>query len=562
MAIQTDLAGIRVHPKPLPGWVGDAWFPLDYSLSESDHSFTVRDNDMIEFRDHNVSLHVHWVYSPKDETVEVDSSAVKVEVNSRVEAGEDEHSVTTNEEQEHTPPLYSTGREQHTPKQEEASGSEVIQETPSKVDSVPDIIANHHTSETDDNDRGGGVEEPATPRQTEVSTLSDITPSPEPTLPVALNGNPATPTKELIAQHEDRERHDPFVQICPPRGQEQTSETLQSPRSSGQSTVDDDLDEGPSGKSSVNSPNAEDAPENGQPANPPTALRQGRGRKRNSEDSGLQAPRSKRNRTTSDDQFGADPYTPTNSAPSSTPTGTQSGRRLSPRATQNLFSSHKDYTGPDPLILFPTESTIPTSKGLMKFLAAQKASKISEMKKANFFCVTNGDLKTTAKLLHSLTMGNYIVTGDWVVQSSKANRLLDPADFVPEPLKSTIHLNRRQLFAGEVLYVSPKLRADYKKGWDEIHSILTQAGGPEIINTPARKLKEADRGRVTIYLGSETGDADAELLQETHKFHKKDLISASIVAGTLLTDKAEFTLGEVIEVSSPPVKAKRGMKKL
>ncbi|GAB7352355.1 hypothetical protein MBLNU459_g2795t1 [Dothideomycetes sp. NU459] len=560
--IRTDLDRVRIHPKPLPGWNGDCSFSLPFSLPENEYSFLVRDGDEIKFHAHSATLRLDWnpALTHDVEDVEVKSSGlanVKTESQPRYGNGTETLGAEVGETQDdmqHN--VYSTSREELTPTPA-SYGPEIIQETPSHVRSElrhpidnpkPErSLDNHEADDSAQVSQAAERDGPGTPEpQAEV----------DPSEPAAVDDMPERSLENSTMQLEGLDTSNIYVEISLPHEEEVDSAELQAPDFNRESTEDDQPDQ----EVSVGSPSKgmskwAEASTSGLP--------QARTAKRKAKVTGSYARehRTKRTKVTSDDALAKDPATPIGGTPLISQAGTQSGRRTSPRVTQTSFGECEEYTGPSPKILFPTESAILSKrKALMKFLTNQKAIQTEDYKTANFFCVAKGELKTTAKLLHSLTMSKHIVTEDWVVQSSKAGRLLDPDKFVPEPLQATIHLDRSQLFAGQVLYISPKLRADYKKGWDEIHSILKQAGNPEIINAPVKKFKESERARVTVFLGSEVDDKDAKQLQEGNIFHKKDLISGSIVSGTLALDKEEFLLGITPSTSPSNNKARKGKK--
>lgn len=521
VAFQTDLDKVRVRTKPPEGWHGDCGFDLQYSMKEHKYIAFLRDDDVVEFRDHNATLRLSWSPVPTNPKTEVRSSGfpVKPEIDSQNETTQHDGNVPEGNAQEDSPPDRP-----RTPTKQESQIS-TVKETPSHTHS------GRGSSEAIDGQLDNTAEYQGSHQVDQnLPNISDTTLQSDSVLPSV------------------------HVEISPRPEEDRTLEAPQSPHSSGKSTLDDQAEQDVVEKeSNVLNECPKDHCEPASNKNTKRKLSDTTG------DMPARQPRSKRTRISGDEQLISS--APSNSAPSNTPTSTQSRRRLSPRATQASFSEYGDYSGESPLILFPFESGITSRKGLMRFLGSHNAKKTEDVKNANFFCIAKGDIKTTAKLLHSLTTSKHIVTEDWVVRSSKAGRLLAPSSFIPGPLKSNIHLDRSQLFAGHVLYISPKLRADYKKGWDEIYSILQQAGKPEVINTPAKKLKDADKSRVTLFLGLEANDPDAKELQEEHKFYKKDLISASIIAGTVLHDKQEFVLGEVVASVSPPAaKAKKGKK--
>jgi hypothetical protein len=218
------------------------------------------------------------------------------------------------------------------------------------------------------------------------------------------------------------------------------------------------------------------------------------------------------------------------------------------------------YSGDDPVILFSNTKVIDKAQ-LMKFLKNQNASKTEDIKSANFLCVGPGELLKTPKLLHSLTLKKTVVTDDWVSKSTSAGFLLDPNEFLPEELTLTKHRDRTQIFADQIIYVTPAQRLAYKKGWDDVMAIIRQAGGTNPLTGP---LSKHDTSTITLYIGADKDDnVAAELQEKGETVYKKDILGASIVHGELLMDESlELPPVEVNpKAKAEPKSAKKGGRK-
>lgn len=94
------------------------------------------------------------------------------------------------------------------------------------------------------------------------------------------------------------------------------------------------------------------------------------------------------------------------------------------------------------------------------------------------------------------------------------------------------------------IYFTPKLRSDYKKGWDDIHKIVEQAGAAQVLSSAPSKIPKGTE--ITLYLGSEKNDSHVASLQAKGiDVFSKDIISQSIVKGELVLDKEKYGLGEL-----------------
>ncbi|KAI4721085.1 hypothetical protein E4T48_02692 [Aureobasidium sp. EXF-10727] len=217
------------------------------------------------------------------------------------------------------------------------------------------------------------------------------------------------------------------------------------------------------------------------------------------------------------------------------------------------------YSGDPPVVLYSNTKIIDRAQ-TMKNLKKQGASKTEDIKSANFLCVGPGELLKTPKLLHSLTLNKTIVTDDWVSQSVAAGFLLDTAEFLPEELQATKHLDRTKIFTDQIIYVTPTQRLAYKKGWDDVMAIIRQAGGTNPLTGPLSKL---DTSTISLYIGADKDDdVAAELQEKGETVYKKDILGASIVHGELILDESlELPPVEVESKAEPKSAKKSGRKK-
>lgn len=221
------------------------------------------------------------------------------------------------------------------------------------------------------------------------------------------------------------------------------------------------------------------------------------------------------------------------------------------------------YKGPAPKVVF-SNSAVSDKSQLMKFLRKHGGSVTERVEEgvANVLCVGKKDLKKTGKLLLSVALGLRIVTDDWILASSKAERLLKTDNFIPEipgrekewgfSMADIVGKPQRDLFAGKTLYFTPALKKDYQSGFKEIEHIAKTVGVKKVVSKAARDLKFDED---CIILALEQGDLDAVMLHERQwACYHKDLLSTSILRGRLDLDSDEF----VIEpTNTPPKKTKK-----
>ena len=218
-----------------------------------------------------------------------------------------------------------------------------------------------------------------------------------------------------------------------------------------------------------------------------------------------------------------------------------------PRASTTPSSSAASTTlaGKVPKVLLSKDSPLRKSTG--KWLKAQGAQVIDDVqsRRSNFVCVPNSGKLKTAKVLRSLALGKLVVTEDWVTDSKKAGELLDPQGYVPEDLKQTINVDRRNIFTGMNLFFTNALVDKvYTDGWEEVQALAKDAGASHVDKGSwTTGVKSSGRNGV-VYFGKDTDDADAIRLMKDHgcTVYRKELLTDSILTGELDLDEDEFKL--------------------
>jgi len=239
--------------------------------------------------------------------------------------------------------------------------------------------------------------------------------------------------------------------------------------------------------------------------------------------------------------------------PTSTPDSSASSiKRKVTRSSPSTVP--KAYTGSKPRAVF-SNSTIPNRPHIMRFFSAQGGKEVNKITENGYDILVVGDnhLKKTSKLLLSIALGKSIVTDAWVIQSSKAEKLLDTDPFVPDDpereeewgftlREATSRNNRRSLFSGKTLYFTPALKKEYGSSFKEIEGLMKVVGADHVVSKPPRDLDE-DGGPNIIAVGLEHGDLDVVgLLEHKRTCFNKDLLSLSILRGKLDLESDEFRI--------------------
>jgi len=206
------------------------------------------------------------------------------------------------------------------------------------------------------------------------------------------------------------------------------------------------------------------------------------------------------------------------------------------------------FVGEAPVVVF-SNSAIPGKPQLDKFVRNHCKPLDEDTTSFDVLVVGRGQLKKTSKLLQAFAIGASIVTDEWVVKSSKIGHLLRLDHFTPTDrahekewgidLAEAMGRDRSALFAGKTLFVTPALKKEYGKAYNDIEELAALVGVEEVMSKPARSFKP---GPDMIVLGLEEGDADVEKLLEQAKCYSKDFLSISIIRGAIDLNSDEFQL--------------------
>ncbi|KAI9715376.1 MAG: hypothetical protein M1812_006021 [Candelaria pacifica] len=228
----------------------------------------------------------------------------------------------------------------------------------------------------------------------------------------------------------------------------------------------------------------------------------------------------------------------------------------SKRGYQSTSATTKaQYDGDPPRIVY-SNSNIPSKPHLLKFLRGQKAKKVEVVSAdgSDFLCVGSGELKKTTKLILSVALGKTVVTDDWVVDSSRAGFLLDPTPYLPSDstrerlwgfkLQEAIERGKQgaQVFDGWTIYLTPSLRKELKDP-KELQQIAYAAGADDVIlHAPIKPAKNLSENSLVLGSSEHDDDAAAGLVKKGWSLYDKEIVSLSMLRGTLVIDNDEFKL--------------------
>ena len=162
--------------------------------------------------------------------------------------------------------------------------------------------------------------------------------------------------------------------------------------------------------------------------------------------------------------------------------------------------------------------------------------------------------------------GKMVVTEDWVSESVKAKQILDLADFAAtDPVREAEWgtslseaiargVEGLKFFTNWSFCFSPAVKKELGNGFAEMKQLCLAAGAQSIQNTLPRR---APSDPCTMVIIATTSDKDLNALHgHGWKVYSKEIITLSILRGTLDLDSDEFLLDDKI-----PTETENGKKR-
>lgn len=156
----------------------------------------------------------------------------------------------------------------------------------------------------------------------------------------------------------------------------------------------------------------------------------------------------------------------------------------------------------------------------------------------------DGGLAKTMKVIQAIALGIPIVTDKWLAESAKADGFLDLSMFKPSVAKQEkewgFNLEKvwgvaQTPFRGYAIYFTPALRKTYTNFREMDRACQTL--GAKVI---AKRTSKHDR---VIVLAAEEEDPDAaKMIEDGEACYHKDLLTTSVLRGTLDLDSDEFKI--------------------
>ncbi|ETN43454.1 uncharacterized protein HMPREF1541_02613 [Cyphellophora europaea CBS 101466] len=188
-------------------------------------------------------------------------------------------------------------------------------------------------------------------------------------------------------------------------------------------------------------------------------------------------------------------------------------------------------------------------KKIMRYFEEMGGSCTKSIVSADVLCVGDGPLVKSGSLLLAISTGKVIVTEQWLLDSTRKSRFLEPSRYLPEDpdrerewgfnLADAIERGRKgltHLLSGSTVYLTKRLQeAVTPTVAKELSKLATVLGADEVKKSAPSKsaAKNANNLDTLVVLGLE-GDPDISKLADVKiAVYSKDLLTMAALRGKL-----------------------------
>ncbi|KZM22068.1 uncharacterized protein EKO05_0007859 [Ascochyta rabiei] len=225
--------------------------------------------------------------------------------------------------------------------------------------------------------------------------------------------------------------------------------------------------------------------------------------------------------------------------PETTPSKSEMSSQRSATATTAVA-----YEGEPPRVA-TSNSALKDGSPTIKFLRKHGGTLVASVEdKCNVLCVRDVGLAKTMKVIQAIALGIPIVSDRWLSESAKSEAFLDLSSYKPSVAQQEkdwgFDLEKvwgvaQTPFKGYTIYFTPALRKTYTN-FREMDRVC-QTVGAKVVS------KRTDKSGKIIVLAKEEEDPDADrMVEDGETCYHKDLLTNSILRGTLDLDSDEFKI--------------------
>lgn len=252
------------------------------------------------------------------------------------------------------------------------------------------------------------------------------------------------------------------------------------------------------------------------------------------------------------------------------PASTRSRRTVQLRENSPLSSS---MTGEPRRVFFSSSTTIDRTSKRLTFLERNGVTKVNSVEECDILCVSKGDLKKTGSLVLAVISGKEVITDDWISKSISKGELLDPRSFLARDptkeaewkidLREAIERGKRGIkpFLNSTFFFTSAAKKDLGgKGFTDLKAIAMHAGAKSVqVSIPKKPSSQmGDNKSQTFIIAAAQDDWELPALEEAGwRSFNKDIITLSVLRGTVDMEGNEFLIKSQIESNQQPSSNKR-----
>lgn len=247
------------------------------------------------------------------------------------------------------------------------------------------------------------------------------------------------------------------------------------------------------------------------------------------------------------------------------PSASARSRRSVKLREHSPLSSSSSMTGEPRRVFFSSSTTIDRTSKRLTFLERNGVTKVNSVEECDILCVAKGELKKTGSLVLAVIFGKEVVTDDWISTSISKGELLDPQSFLARDpskeaewkidLREAIERGKRGIkpFLNSSFFFTSAAKKGLGKVFQDLKAIAMHAGAKSVqVSIPKKPSQMADKSQIFIIAAAQD-DCELPALEEAgwRSFFNKDIITLSVLRGTVDVEGNEFLIQPQIEFNQP-----------
>lgn len=201
-------------------------------------------------------------------------------------------------------------------------------------------------------------------------------------------------------------------------------------------------------------------------------------------------------------------------------------------------------------VLFASSSTS-NSKKFKIFLTTKGVKIVDSVSDSTILCIGRTNLKKTSKLIMAVILGKEVVSDKWVIDSVKADKILDIDNFKARDiakektwnvnLSEAIERGKRGLkvLQGWTIFFTPSAKiAIGTSGFNELKEISRLSGAKTFSELPKKTPEDLPDTLIIVI----ENDSALYRLKDDQRYFSRDIIGLSVLRGKIDTTNDEFLI--------------------